>query len=390
MNEMENQNTEVNVSENHTNEFSDNLPEKTEEVVAVSTSVNNEGVTESEEIFAPENPSVEMENTESQEVSGEEIPPIPEAFEIADSIPEEVKIVKEKRKIPPEVKEKIAKKKRKDKIIQIVKNTLAALTCVALLVGCILLIVNITAKNDDKSKENELRQKLDALMSLPYYKEENAARYEAYEKLNPETKPEDIVWLVNANQDQPKYGFDILVSGYDDLLVMINPYYKVADDYMPDDLVEVDKQRLRSEAAEAFKNMQKAASKNSIKIKAVSGYRTVAEQSEIYNNYVASESAEQVDLYCERAGYSDHHTGLAVDIFTEEEASDKVASPEYSWVKDNCYEYGFIIRYPKDAENLTGHKFAPGHLRYVGVEVSKDMKEKGITSFEEYHAKFVQ
>ena len=294
--------------------------------------------------------------------------------------------------------ERISKKRRKRKLRRI-KNSIILFLCTIIIITCLCLIAYLINKGladvktsgvfPDKQSEQILSE--NEYASFPYYKEEYQNRYEEYARENPTLEPADVVWMVNANQDKEKYNYDIAVSGYDDVKIIVNKYYKVPDDYVPSDLVSVDGQRLRAEAATAFKKMRNEASGKGLKIRAVSGYRTVEYQRGLYNRYLSSDSQENVDRYSARPGYSEHHTGLAVDVFGSTDGLRQfVNTPEFPWVRDNCYKYGFIIRYLEETEEITGYESEPWHLRYVGVDVSTDMKEKGINNFEEYHAKYLQ
>jgi D-alanyl-D-alanine carboxypeptidase len=81
---------------------------------------------------------------------------------------------------------------------------------------------------------------------------------------------------------------------------------------------------------------------------------------------------------------------MAIDLFGSVPGlREFVDTPEYQWVKDNAYKFGFIIRYPETGEFITGYEFEPWHIRYVGVEVAKDMKQKNTDTFEEYYAKYI-
>lgn len=255
---------------------------------------------------------------------------------------------------------------------------------------------NETGDSNNSDEVNEKKQ--DPMQEIKkyfekteYYKAENAERYVEYFKANPDMTIDEIVWRVNANLDKLMYGFDIPVSGYDDPYIIVNKYYTVSQGYEPPDMKEFDGHLLREETGIAFERMQEDALAEGYNINIVAGYRSFEEQSELYNGYLSTDSEENVDRYTQRPGHSEHHTGMAMDISGTDcnELLDFVNSPEYPWVMDNCYKYGFIIRYPEGTEDITGYEFKPWHLRYVGVEVSTDMKEKNIKSYEEYYAKYL-
>ncbi len=269
---------------------------------------------------------------------------------------------------------------------------LLCLLAIFICIGVIAYIVSDMLCKETLTGENKATEEEQTPYSaFPFYKEDYQKRYEDYASIFPELSHEEIVWMVNSNQDKEKYNYDIPVSGYDDITIIVNKYYKVSDDYEPSDLVLVDGQKMRQEAATAFLKMQSDAKSEGLRILAVSGYRTVSYQRGLYNRYLSTDTPENVDRYSARAGYSEHHTGLAVDVFGSRDGLRQFENtPEYPWVKENCYKYGYIIRYLKETEHITGYEAEPWHLRYVGVEISTDMKNKGINSFEEYHAKYLQ
>lgn len=299
----------------------------------------------------------------------------------------------ERRNLSPEERARIAQRRRKRKRTRKIRNAVIFSLCTLIIILCGVTVAYVlngiipthkTPVNTEKLPEN-------IYSSFPYYKEEYENRYASYATQNPQLSDEDVVWMVNANQDKPKYNYDIPVSGYDDICIIVNKYYKVPDGYSPPDLVNVDGQKMRKEAADAFVKMRNDASRENLRIRAVSGYRTVSYQRGLYNRYLSSDSQENVDRYSARPGYSEHHTGLAVDVFGSVDGLRQFENtPEFPWVRDNCYKYGFIIRYFEETEDITGYESEPWHLRYVGARVSTDMKEKGINSFEEYHAKYLQ
>ncbi len=258
--------------------------------------------------------------------------------------------------------------------------------------------VALSAGSADKEKEasskikrsKAAQSKANAFEEIYYCESDKLERYAAYQAQNPDMSPEDVVWRVNSNLDKPWYEYDVPTSGYDDPYIIVNKYNKVSEDYCPPDLVNVDGYKMREETGQAYLELKKAAAAEGLKIRAVSAYRTVEYQAGLYNRYLSTDSKENVDRYSARPGYSEHHTGMAIDLFGSTEGLRAfVNTPEYPWVRDNCYKYGFIIRYTTDIENITGYEDEPWHIRYVGVDVSTDMKEKGIASFEEYHSKYI-
>lgn len=132
---------------------------------------------------------------------------------------------------------------------------------------------------------------------------------------------------------------------------------------------------LTTTTSDAFNNMKNDASKDGINISIISGFRSYSSQKSIYNNYVSRDGKAKADRYSARAGHSEHQTGLAVDInslYTSFENTN-----EGRWLNNNAYKYGFILRYPKDGEEITGYMFEPWHYRYVGVQLATKLYNNG-------------
>ena len=151
-------------------------------------------------------------------------------------------------------------------------------------------------------------------------------------------------------------------------------------------LVSYGSGKLRKEAAEAFDEMCAAAKKENIIIYGGSGYRSYSYQQDLYNRYVARDGKKEADTFSARAGYSEHQTGLAMDIMNSNWGYIDEIDEEYTWLVNNSYKYGFILRYLEGKEDITGYVYEPWHYRYVGVELATEITKLGIT-YDEYVAK---
>ena len=118
-------------------------------------------------------------------------------------------------------------------------------------------------------------------------------------------------------------------------------------------------------------------------------YRSAERQQEILDNYIAAYEAEGLSTeeaqqraleVVAKPGTSEHQLGLALDIIVEYEEDSTVT---WQWLKENCWRYGFILRYPEDKTEITGISYEPWHFRYVGAEAAQQITERGIT-LEEY------
>ena len=166
-------------------------------------------------------------------------------------------------------------------------------------------------------------------------------------------------------------------------------------DYVPEDLVSVDDDyimqdgvMLKSEAYEHLKEMFETAREEGYYFYISTAYRSYDFQKALYDSYLLKDSVEVVDSYSSRPGFSDHQTGLALDIGMPGYKFDAFTdTAECKWLHNNAYKYGFILRYPEGKENITKYTYESWHFRYVGVEVSTYIYETNIT-LEEYVAYF--
>jgi D-alanyl-D-alanine carboxypeptidase len=113
----------------------------------------------------------------------------------------------------------------------------------------------------------------------------------------------------------------------------------------------------------------------------VSGFRSYSRQKTIYNNYVAIDGVTKADTYSARPGHSEHQTGLAFDVGAIDDNYGNTAAGK--WLANNAHKYGFIIRYPKGKTHITGYKYEPWHIRYIGTNHATTIYNKQIT-LEEY------
>ena len=150
-------------------------------------------------------------------------------------------------------------------------------------------------------------------------------------------------------------------------ILIANKSYSLPSTYNPGDLLEVFKAN--------YNRMNNDASNGGINLKIISGFRSYNTQQAIYNRYVARDGVAEADRYSARAGHSEHQTGLAADINSLDQSFEN--TPEGIWLNNNCYKYGFIIRYPKGKESITGYMFEPWHIRYVGVDVATKLYNGG-------------
>ena len=143
---------------------------------------------------------------------------------------------------------------------------------------------------------------------------------------------------------------------------------------------------MRVDAADAIEKMFADAANDGIDLIGISGYRSYEYQKIVYNRSIAIEGQEYTDHYVAIPGTSEHQTGLVMDLLSSEYLSLDEGFEDtkaFQWISENMSKYGFILRYPKGKESITGYDYEPWHLRYVGVDPAKKIMDKGIT-LEEY------
>ena len=164
-------------------------------------------------------------------------------------------------------------------------------------------------------------------------------------------------------------------------------------------LAEVGGYSVDARIADAANAMLAAARESGISLTVISGYRTMERSGILYSNkvqeylnagYSQSDAEAEAAKWVAPPGTSEHHTGLAMDIISADyytKYNDLVEAfenePEAVWMRENCADFGFILRYPKDKEEVTGIHYEPWHFRYVGEEAAREIMSQGIC-LEEY------
>lgn len=174
--------------------------------------------------------------------------------------------------------------------------------------------------------------------------------------------------------------------------ILVNKNNRLSEDIKPDNLVEIKKCSsgifyLEKEAEEAYQELCSDSIKENLNLSVTSAYRSYDDQNKLYNQYLEQYGKSYADKYVAKAGYSEHQTGLSIDLKSLDSKIFKY-SKEYLWIKDNSYKYGFIVRYQKGKEKITGYSSEEWHIRYVGKEAAKYIYDNNIT-FEEYYKFFL-
>lgn len=243
------------------------------------------------------------------------------------------------------------------------------------------------------------------IMNLSYFKIDNLKRYLNYDimevksiydisNIKKDFNYEDVVTYVNANLDKEYYSSDNLISNEDasKIDVLVNKYHKLDENYEPSDLTIIDSkyasgtQKLRKEAQIKFEEMASDMAKENLKIYAGSTYRSFTYQKGLYDRYVKKDGFAAAETYSARSGYSEHQLGLAVDIVGGKWDYLSEKDKEYNYLIKNSYKYGFILRYPRGSEYITGYMFEDWHFRYLGIELATKVFNSGLT-YDEYIAR---
>ena len=285
------------------------------------------------------------------------------------------------------------------------KKIIIILSSIIVIIFIILMIFlfNTDSKDKDidnikekKTTENVPLEEDNEFSKLSYYKKENLDRYKAYQDNNKDLSIEDIVTRVNLNLDKEVYTDTLPATNLNTNYLLVNKFYYLDSNYIPENLELLDSSYAKSgiylvkEAKNELEKMIMKAREDGMNIRVISAYRSYTYQENLYNNYVKSDGVEMADTYSARAGYSEHQTGLVVDVtraydnFNNFENTD-----EYNWMLENAANYGFILRYPKDKENITTYSFEAWHYRYVGIELAKKIKASNLT-FDEYYVRYLE
>lgn len=263
--------------------------------------------------------------------------------------------------------------------------------------------VSLIEKNlNDIKVDKLLTEKYDAniykLMTEKYYLNKNLDSYLAYLDENANSLLNDVVATINVKADKNWYD-EVIIKESDiskEELILINKFYKLSEDVTFDDLKSVSLSysysgnKLRKIALDKFIEMYNAAKNESLSLIITASYRSYENQENLYNSNLSYGGKKYADKVGARAGHSDHQSGLSIDITKYGSfLKDFETTPEFTWLQENAYKYGFILRYPKDKAYLTGFDYEPWHYRYVGIDVATKIYNENIT-FDEYYAYYIE
>ena len=257
-------------------------------------------------------------------------------------------------------------------------------------------------KHDKKYADYALKNEYDkyfvSLISQKYFIWKNYKKYISYindEYKNMKVDYDLVIVKVNTRTNYDYYTHTSVTNmdlGYG---ILVNKYYSLPEKYAPEDVVSMSStyaypnNSIRSEVYEAFKEMSSKAKEEKISLIANSSYRDYNSQKEIYDEYADKNGKEYADKYAARPDFSEHQSGLALDIFTPGYGMKNFDNSDaFKWLTANSYKYGFILRYPDGKENITGYAYESWHYRYLGKDLARKVYESGLT-FDEYYAYYL-
>lgn len=255
-------------------------------------------------------------------------------------------------------------------------------------------------KTDEQRKElleKDKNEKIVEFISEKYYIHKNLEKYLTYAEKNKKKENTEIVAIINTHRDENAYEEIIDSDTTNDVLIIANKYYKLNETFEPLEITDISPKyayagnKLAKIALDAYLNLWNTAKEEGYQFIVNTSYRSFSTQEEMYENTKALQGQRMADSLVARPGHSDHQTGLAIDIYelNYQSSQNFQDSPAYTWLCENAYKFGFIERYPKDKENITGFTYEPWHWRYVGEEIAKKIKEENIT-FDEYYAYYIE
>jgi zinc D-Ala-D-Ala carboxypeptidase len=191
----------------------------------------------------------------------------------------------------------------------------------------------------------------------------------------------------------PTQGPLLDIKDINSVIVLVNKSFGLPYDFVPNSLVAANVSSVRSgmlirrEIAVALKDMFEAAKAEGLNLILVSSYRSYQTQKSSYQNAIQAFGEEYTNRYYAPPGHSEHQTGLAVDIsspsFNSQLEEEFEHTKEGIWLRENSAKFGFILRYPRGKEHITGYSYEPWHFRYLRVDLATEITTSGLT-MEEY------
>lgn len=260
-----------------------------------------------------------------------------------------------------------------------------------------IIINELNSKNELYFVNHKKNRYIINLLEEKYFLEKNLYEYLNYINDNKSKSLNDVIAIVNVKANKEWYDKDTIrkTDMKKGNLILVNKFNYLESDYVPNDITKINlsyaysDNSVTKETNDAYINMAENAKKDGIILLANSSYRDYERQEKVYKEFYYSRGINYADNYAARAGFSEHQTGLAIDIFTNDSNTDNFDKTEaFKWLINNSYKYGFILRYPKGKEYLTGYNYESWHYRYLGRDTAKKVYESNLT-YDEYYAYYL-
>ena len=259
-------------------------------------------------------------------------------------------------------------------------------------------------QHDEKVVQKEEQKQNEEVSEKSNVNKEETVNHGAVKENGQGNKPEKVSEDPKLTLEAALFNEVVQVNGKNviqnatNTMALVNKEYALPDGYAPSDLVrpkvefsfgdqDIEKSYLRKEAAAAMELMFSDALKNGIHLFAVSGYRSYERQKVVFDAEVNKVGYEKAVQAVAVPGNSEHQSGLSMDISSESAQFGLTEqfgeTPEGKWLANNAHRFGFIQRYPKGKEGITGYQYESWHYRFVGVKAATEIFENGLT-LEEY------
>ena len=242
----------------------------------------------------------------------------------------------------------------------------------------------------------EYNEHIIPFMDEKYFIYSKMNEYLQYKEKNKKKEYNKIVQLVNVEMHIDWLDNQKETDTSKNELMLVNRIYGLSEDFVPSDLVDVPTQfaysgkKLSESVLNKVIELINAAKEVNYTFVISDGYRSYAEQKDIYDAYSDYYGISETDTFVARPGHSEYQTGMTFDLKPYNKVIDDVSTnEEYLWLKDNAHKFGFIFRFDEEHEALTGFPSASWRLRYVGEDAATVIYNEGIC-FEEYYAYFVE
>ena len=239
-----------------------------------------------------------------------------------------------------------------------------------------------------RRKNNDLVE----LVKEKYFIAENMARYLEFKEKNRTRSTTDIIAMVNVNADRVWYSSPKETNLTMDYRMLVNKFNFLPEDYKPNDIVGIPLQyayqghSIRQQVLDAFIKMWRVTNDLDLRMVIDFSFRSFEDQERRFETLVSNHGRSRADELGVRPGFSEQQSGLAIGIVRlNTPTAEFEQTEEFAWLQKNAYRYGFILRYPKGKEHITGFRYESSHFRYVGRDLAKRIHEAGIT-FDEYYA----